>query len=73
MSVSTVDRPVSPLRQRMLDDMAMLGLRSNTQRDYIRVVRGFAAFLGLSRDNQGEFLIQIVGVPQRHGKEFDMS
>ena len=41
MSVSSVDRPVSAPRQRMLDDMAMRGLRSDTQRDYIRVVRGF--------------------------------
>jgi integrase/recombinase XerD len=50
MSVSTIDRPVSALRQRMLDDMAMRGLRSDTQRDYIRVVRSFAAFLGQSPD-----------------------
>src|SRR6476659_3753079 len=45
MSVSTIDRPVSALRQRMLDDMAMRGLRSDTQREYIRFVRSFAAFL----------------------------
>ena len=44
MSVSSVDRPASALRQRMLDDMAMRGLRSDTQRDYIRVVRSFAGF-----------------------------
>ena len=50
MSVSTIDRPVSALRQRMLDDMAMSGLRSDTQRDYIRVVRSFATFLGRSPD-----------------------
>src|SRR6202163_1641488 len=50
MSVSTIDRPVSALRQRMLDDMAMRGLRSDTQRDYVRVVRSFAAFLGRSPD-----------------------
>jgi site-specific recombinase XerD len=50
MSVSSVDRPVSALRQRMLDDMAMRGLRSDTQRDYIRVVRSFAAFLSRSPD-----------------------
>ncbi len=49
MSVSSVDHPVSALRQRMLDDMAMRGLRSDTQRDYIRVVRSFAAFLGRLR------------------------
>jgi integrase/recombinase XerD len=41
---------VSPLRRRMLDDMAMRGLREETQRDYIRFVRSFAAFLGRSPD-----------------------
>ncbi len=50
MSVSTIERPVSALRQRMLEDMAMRGLRSDTQRDYIRFVRSFAAFLGRSPD-----------------------
>src|ERR1700756_5522308 len=50
MSVSTIDRPVSALRQRMLDDMAMRGLRSDTQRNYIRVVCSFAAFLRQSPD-----------------------
>src|SRR5271167_4335439 len=50
MSVSSIERPVSALRQRMLDDMAMRGLRSDTQRDYIRFVRSFAAFLGRSPD-----------------------
>jgi integrase/recombinase XerD len=50
MSVSTIERPVSALRQRMLEDMAMRGLRSHTQHDYIRFVRGFAAFLGRSPD-----------------------
>ena len=50
MSVSSVERPISALRQRMLEDMAMHGLRSDTQRDYIRFVRGFAAFLGQAPD-----------------------
>ena len=50
MPVSFVERPVSALRQRMLEDMAMRGLRSHTQHDYIRVVRNFAAFLGQSPD-----------------------
>jgi hypothetical protein len=51
MSVSSVERSVSALRQRMLEDMAMRGLRSDTQRDYVRVVRSFAAFLGRSPDS----------------------
>jgi site-specific recombinase XerD len=45
MSVSSVDHPVTPLRQRMLEDMAMRGLRQQTQRNYLRSVRDFAAFL----------------------------
>ncbi len=35
---------------RQLEDMAMLGLRSDTQHHYIRLVRSFAAFLGRSPD-----------------------
>jgi integrase/recombinase XerD len=50
MPASTIERPVSALRQRMLEDMAMRGLRSDTQHDYIRLVRSFAAFLGRSPD-----------------------
>lgn len=50
MSVSSVHRPVSPLRQRMLEDMAMRGLRHDTQRDYVRSVRSFAAFLKRAPD-----------------------
>ena len=45
MSVSSVERPISALRRRMLEDMAMRGLQSDTQRDYIRFVSSFAAFL----------------------------
>src|ERR1700680_627051 len=45
MPVSTIERPISALRQRMLEDMAMRGLRSDTQHDYVRVVRSFAALL----------------------------
>jgi site-specific recombinase XerD len=50
MPISTIERPVSALRQRMLEDMAMRGLRSDTQHEYIRFVRSFAAFLGRSPD-----------------------
>ncbi len=34
----------------MLEDMAMRGLREDTQRDYIRFVRNLAAFLQRSPD-----------------------
>ena len=50
MPVPTIDRPVSPLRQRMIEDMAMRGLRSDTQHEYIRFVRSFATFLRQSPD-----------------------
>jgi hypothetical protein len=65
MPVSSVEHPVSALRQRMLEDMAMRGLRSHTQRDYVRFVRSFAAFLGRSPQsvdpdhNQTESVITI--------------
>jgi integrase/recombinase XerD len=45
MHVSSVERLVSALRQHMFEDMAMRGLRSDTQHEYIRFVRSFAAFL----------------------------
>jgi Phage integrase, N-terminal SAM-like domain len=50
MPVPIIDRPVSALRQRMIEDMAMRGLRSDTQHEYIRFVRSFAAFLGQPPD-----------------------
>jgi integrase/recombinase XerD len=50
MTSPTVQPVVSPLRRRMLEDMAMRGLREDTQRDYIRFVKSFAGFLGRSPD-----------------------
>ena len=41
-------KPVSPLRQRMLDDMAMRKLKPQTQIGYIRAVRKLSQFLGRS-------------------------
>jgi len=37
---------ISPLRQRMIDDMRMRKLAPKTQAGYVRVVRQFTAFLG---------------------------
>jgi len=45
VTIQAVSQPVSPLRQRMLEDMAMRGLHQETQRNYLRSVRSFAAFL----------------------------
>jgi integrase/recombinase XerD len=41
---------ISPLRQRMIDDMRMRKLSLKTQTSYIRVVKRFAGFLGRSPD-----------------------
>ncbi|KQM90087.1 hypothetical protein ASE77_15815 [Sphingomonas sp. Leaf226] len=45
MATLPTEQSVTPLRQRMLDDMAMRSMRSRTQHDYVRHVRAFAAFL----------------------------
>jgi len=41
---------ITPLRQRMLDDMRMRKLSPKTQASYIRVVKRLAGFLGRSPD-----------------------
>ena len=38
-------KSMSPLRQRMLEDMSLRGFTPDTQRDYIRVVKKLATFL----------------------------
>jgi len=44
------DRPMNPLRQRMLDAMVVRNFSDKTRHDYIRHVKGFATFLGRSPD-----------------------
>jgi integrase/recombinase XerD len=41
---------ISPLRQRMIDDMRMRKFGDKTQSDYQRAVRNFAKYLGRSPD-----------------------
>ena len=41
---------ITPLRQRMIDDMRMRKLAEKTQSGYVRVVRQFTAFLGRAPD-----------------------
>ena len=50
MSTLPIEPAVTPLRQRMLDDMTMRSMRSRTQHDDVRHVRAFAAFLKRSPD-----------------------
>ena len=44
------DKAISPLRQRLIEDMAIRRLGPKTQHDYIRHVKRFADFLGRSAD-----------------------
>ena len=44
------DKAISPLRQRMIEDMEIRGFTACTQRGYIRAVRDFTVFFGASPD-----------------------
>src|SRR5262244_3275644 len=46
--------PMSPLRQRMIDDMTLAGLSPTTQAIYVKVVRGLAAHYRRSPDRLSE-------------------
>ena len=43
-------KPVSPLRQRMIDDMTFRNMSPNSQKVYTYAVANFAAFHGRSPD-----------------------
>ena len=40
------EKPISPLRRRMVEDMTVRNFAEKTRNDYIRHVRTFTAFLG---------------------------
>jgi integrase/recombinase XerD len=44
------DQALSPLRRRMIEDMALRKFAPKTQHDYVQRVKNFAAFLGRSPD-----------------------
>ena len=44
------DEAISPLRQRMIEDMTIRKFAPKTQHDYVQRVKNFAAFLGRSPD-----------------------
>lgn len=44
------DRPINPLRQRMINDMTVRNFVPDTQREYIRAVKNFTIFLKRSPD-----------------------
>ena len=45
-----IDKPNSPVRQRMIEDMTSRRFKEKVQKDYLRHVRNFAIFLGRSPD-----------------------
>ena len=45
-----IDKPNSPLRQRMIEDMTSRRFKEKVQKDYLRHVRNFAVFLDRSPD-----------------------
>ena len=48
--MSIEHRPISPLRQRMIEDMRVRKLAEKTQSGYIRSAREFLRFLGRAPD-----------------------
>ena len=42
------EKPISPLRRRMIEDMTLRKFAPKTQHDYVQRVKNFAAFLGRS-------------------------
>ena len=48
--MTTLNRSISPLRQRLIDDMTLRKLAPKTQSGYIRAVKNLTRFLGRSPD-----------------------
>ncbi len=59
--------PVSPLRQRMIDDMNMRHFGRETQRNYVRDVGRFATFLGRPPDTATAEGLRRFQIEQRKG------
>ena len=58
---------ITPLRRRMIEDMAVRHLASETQRNYIRAVKTLASFLGRSPDTataEDLRLFQLLSTPE---------
>ncbi|MCF6113141.1 SAM domain-containing protein [Mesorhizobium muleiense] len=52
MSYPVLDEPISPLRQRLIDDMNMRRFSRETPRNYLRDIGRLATFLGLEQYEQ---------------------
>ena len=49
-NIPMADQVISPLRRRMIEDMAIRKFAAKTQHDYVQRVKDFATFLGRSPD-----------------------
>src|ERR1700739_548259 len=64
MTSDPSQRPVSPLRARMIEDMTVRGFNEHTRPDYVRHVRSFAAFIGRSPDTATAEDLRLFQLPQ---------
>lgn len=67
MNVPISAAPVSPLRQRLIDDMNMRRFSRETQRNYVRDVGRFATFLGRPPDTATADDLRRFQIEQRDG------
>src|SRR5882757_1066029 len=59
------EKPISPLRQRMLEDMSLRGFTPDTQRDYIRCQEAGGLFGPVSRHRDGRRPTRVPTAPDR--------
>ena len=65
-----IDKPIGPLRQRMIEDMTVRRFQAATQQDYIRHVKRFRAGRGIRTATavQEAQSVTICGPPQSRGE-----
>jgi hypothetical protein len=61
-----MSQQISPLRQRMIDDMTMRNMATSTQANYIRAVANFSIFHGCSPDKLGAEVFVTIDFTSSH-------
>src|ERR1700723_3364346 len=62
------EKPISPLRRRMIEDMTVRNFVEKTHNDYIRHVRTFTAFLGRAPDTAAPEDLRLFQLHQTQGR-----
>jgi Phage integrase, N-terminal SAM-like domain len=62
------DKPISPLRRRMIEDMTVRNFVEKTRNDYIRHVRTFTTFLGRAPDTAAPEDLRLFQLHQTQAK-----